>query len=154
MKKCAALAAVLVLCAGTAYAYENSYAGYSVKDGKPFYKLESKKTYAYTEMSSREVANEDAVQKTAANIVNYCTAEDMTQILGTDFSTAYFDAEWDKLAILERSELSLKTVPTPLLDLDKYAAYDHNGNVTIVSQVLKEKLAQLTPKGYDYFLFI
>jgi len=145
MKKCAALAAALVLCAGTAYAYENSYAGYSVKDGKPFYKLESKKAYAYTEMSSRDVASEDAVQKTAANIVNYYTAEDMTQILDADFSTAYFDAEWDKLAVLERSGLSLKTVPTPLLDLDKYAAYDHNGNVTIVSQVLKEKLAQLTP---------
>lgn len=145
MKKCAALAAALVLCAGTAYAYENSYAGYSVKDGKPFYKLESKKAYAYTEMNSREVAKEDAVQKTAANIVNYYTAEDMTQILGANFSTAYFDAEWDKLAVLERSELSLKTVPTPLLDLDKYAAYDHNGNVTIVSQVLKEKLAELVP---------
>lgn len=145
MKKGAALAAALVLCAGTAYAYENSYAGYSVKDGKPFYKLESKKAYAYTEMSSRDVASEDAVQKTAANIVNYYTAEDMTQILDADFSTAYFDAEWDKLAVLERSGLSLKTVPTPLLDLDKYAAYDHNGNVTIVSQVLKEKLAQLTP---------
>lgn len=146
MKKCAALAAVLVLCAGTAYAYENSYAGYSVKDGKPFYKLESKKTYAYTEMSSREVAKEDsAVKNSAANVVNYYTAEDMTQILGTDFSTAYFNAEWDKLAVLQRSELSLKTVPTPLLDLDKYAAYDHNGNVTIVSQILKEKLAELTP---------
>lgn len=145
MKKCAALAAVLVLCAGTAYAYENSYAGYSVKDGKPFYKLESKKAYAYTEMNSKDIAKEESVQKTAANIVNYYTADDMTQILGADFSTAYFDAEWDKLAVLERSELSLKTVPTPLLDLDKYAAYDHNGNVTIVSQVLKEKVAELVP---------
>lgn len=146
MKKYAALAAVLVLCAGNAYAYENSYAGYSVKDGKPFYKMESKKTYAYTEMNSKEVAkDETAAKKAAANIINYYTAEDMAQILGTDFSTAYFDAQWDKLAVLERSQLNLQTVPTPLLDLDKYAAYDHNGNVTIVSKVLKEKLAKLTP---------
>lgn len=54
MKKITALAAALVLCAAHASAYENSYAGYSVKDGQPYYKLEAKKVYAYTNISSKK----------------------------------------------------------------------------------------------------
>lgn len=146
MKKITALAAVLVLCAAHASAYENSYAGYRVKDGQPYYKLEAKKVYAYTDISSKKVyQNEEDLKNTAVNIVNYYTAEDMEQILGEKFSTAYFDAEYEKLALLERSQLNPKTVPTPLLELEKYAENDSNGNVTIQSKVLKEKLDQLTP---------
>ena len=146
MKKITVLAAVLVLCAAHASAYENSYAGYSVKDGQPYYKLEAKKVYAYTNISSKKVyQNEENLKNTAVNIVNYYTAEDMEQILGEKFSTAYFDAEYEKLALLGRSQLSLQTVPTPLLELEKYAEHDSNGNVTIQSKVLKEKLDQLTP---------
>lgn len=46
---------------------------------------------------------------------------------------------------MERSQLNPKTVPAPLLELEKYAEHDSNGNVTIQSKVLKEKLDQLTP---------
>lgn len=146
MKKITALAAVLVLCAAHASAYENSYAGYSVKDGQPYYKLEAKKVYAYTNISSKKAyQNEEDLKNTAVNIVNYYTAEDMEQILGEKFSTAYFDAEYEKLALLERSQLNPKTVPAPLLELDKYAEHDSNGNLTIQSKVLKEKLEKLTP---------
>lgn len=146
MKKITALAAVLVLYAAHASAYENSYAGYSVKDGQPYYKLEAKKVYAYTNISSKKAyQNEEDLKNTAVNIVNYYTAEDMEQILGEKFSTAYFDAEYEKLALLERSQLNPKTVPAPLLELDKYAEHDSNGNLTIQSKVLKEKLEKLTP---------
>ena len=146
MKKITALAAALVLCAAHVSAYENSYAGYSVKDGQPYYKLEAKKVYAYTNISSKKAyQNEEDLKNTAVNIVNYYTAEDMEQILGEKFSTAYFDAEYEKLALLERSQLNPKTVPAPLLELEKYAEHDSNGNVTIQSKVLKEKLDQLTP---------
>lgn len=146
MKKITALAAALILCAAHASAYENSYAGYSVKDGQPYYKLEAKKVYAYTNISSKKVyQDEDDLKNTAVNIVNYYTAEDMEQILGEKFSTAYFDAEYEKLALLERSQLNPKTVPAPLLELDKYAEHDSNGNLTIQSKVLKEKLEKLTP---------
>ena len=146
MKKITALAAALILCAAHASAYENSYAGYSVKDGQPYYKLEAKKVYAYTNISSKKVyQDEEDLKNTAVNIVNYYTAEDMEQILGEKFSTAYFDAEYEKLALLERAQLNPKTVPAPLLELDKYAEHDSNGNVTIQSKVLKEKLDQLTP---------
>lgn len=146
MKKITALAAALVLCAAHASAYENSYAGYSVKDGQPYYKLEAKKVYAYTNISSKKVyQDEEDLKNTAVNIVNYYTAEDMEQILGEKFSTAYFDAEYEKLALLERSQLNPKTVPAPLLELDKYAEHDSNGNLTIQSKVLKEKMEKLTP---------
>lgn len=146
MKKITALAAALVLCAAHVSAYENSYAGYSVKDGQPYYKLEAKKVYAYTNISSKKAyQNEEDLKNTAVNIVNYYTAEDMEQILGEKFSTAYFDAEYEKLALLERSQLNPKTVPAPLLELDKYAEHDSNGNLTIQSKVLKEKLEKLTP---------
>lgn len=146
MKKFTALAAALVFCVAHASAYENSYAGYSVKDGQPYYKLEAKKVYAYTNISSKKVyQNEEDLKNTAVNIVNYYTAEDMEQILGEKFSTAYFDAEYEKLALLERSQLNPKTVPAPLLELDKYAEHDSNGNLTIQSKVLKEKLEKLTP---------
>lgn len=148
MKKITALAAVLILCAAHASAYENSYAGYSVKDGQPYYKLEAKKVYAYTNISSKKVyQNEEDLKNTAVNIVNYYTAEDMEQILGEKFSTAYFDAEYEKLALLERSQLNPKTVPAPLLELDKYAEHDSNGNLTIQSKVLKEKLTPLIKTG-------
>lgn len=146
MNKSAILAAMLILASSSAYAYENSYAGYSLKDGQPYYKLEAKKVYAYTNISSKKAyQNEEDLKNTAVNIVNYYTAEDMEQILGEKFSTAYFDAEYEKLALLGRSQLSLQTVPTPLLELEKYAEHDSNGNVTIQSKVLKEKLDQLTP---------
>lgn len=148
MKKITALAAALVLCAAHASAYENSYAGYSVKDGQPYYKLEAKKVYAYTNISSKKAyQNEEDLKNTAVNIVNYYTAEDMEQILGEKFSTAYFDAEYEKLALLERSQLNPKTVPAPLLELDKYAEHDSNGNLTIQSKVLKEKLTPLIKTG-------
>lgn len=146
MNKSAILAAMLILASSSAYAYENSYAGYSVKDGQPYYKLEAKKVYAYTNISSKKVyQNEEDLKNTAVNIVNYYTAEDMEQILGEKFSTVYFDAEYEKLALLERSQLNPKTVPAPLLELDKYAEHDSNGNLTIQSKVLKEKLEKLTP---------
>ena len=69
MKKITVLAAVLVLCAAHASAYENSYAGYSVKDGQPYYKLEAKKVYAYTNISSKKVyQNEENLKNTGNNL--------------------------------------------------------------------------------------
>ena len=132
MKKSAILAAVLVLAASNAYAYENSYAGYSVKDGDPYVRMEMNKLYAFSSAQSSDIAK--IMQETSKetkkqdkdkslnfldkyqgiNSVNYYTAAEMKDIIGTDFSTAYFDAEYEKLALLERSQLNLNTVPTPL----------------------------------------
>ena len=161
MKKSAILAAVLVLTASSAYAYENSYAGYSVKDGDPYVRVETNKVYGYSvaqstdvakiakeaeKNSKKKVANTASLDKyRGANSINYYTAEEMKEIIGEDFSTAYFNAEYDKLALLERSELNLKTVPTPLLDLEKYNAFENKGNIVVQAQLLKEKLDKITP---------
>ena len=100
MNKSAILAAMLILASSSAYAYENSYAGYSVKDGQPYYKLEAKKVYAYTNISSKKAyQNEEDLKNTAVNIVNYYTAEDMEQILGEKFSTAYFAVSYTHLTL-------------------------------------------------------
>lgn len=160
MKKSAILAAVLVLAASNAYAYENSYAGYSVKDGDPYVRMETNKVYAFTKAQASDVAKmmKDAAKQTkkqssnmsvmdkyqGVNVVNYYTAAEMKEIIGTDFSTAYFDAEYEKLALLERSQLNLNTVPTLLLEMDKYNLLENEGNI-IVHQLLKEKFAKLTP---------
>ncbi len=165
MKKSAILAAVLVLAASSAHAYENSYAGYSVKDGDPYVRMETNKLYAFSSAQSSDIAK--IMQETAKetkkqdkdkslnfldkyqgiNSVNYYTAAEMKDIIGTDFSTAYFDAEYEKLALLERSQLNLNTVPTPLLDMDKYNLLENKGNINIIvqHQLLKEKFAKLTP---------
>lgn len=161
MKKSAALVAALVLCTSSAYAYENSYAGYSIKDGDPYVRVETNKVYGYSLAQSTDIAKmlKDAEKSTkakapksnflakyqGANAVNYYTAAEMKEIIGEDFSTAYFDAEYEKLALLERSQLNLKTVPTPLLDMDKYNAFENKGNLVVQNQVLKEKIAELTP---------
>lgn len=161
MKKSAALAAALLVCASSAYAYENSYAGYSIKDGDPYVRVETNKVYGYSLAQSTDIAKmlkeEEKNSKAkvpkanvlakycGANAVNYYTAAEMKEIIGEDFSTSYFDAEYEKLALLERSQLNLKTVPTPLLDMEKYNAFENKGNLVMQNQVLKEKITELTP---------
>ncbi len=161
MKKSAILAAVLILATSNAYAYENSYAGYSVKDGDPYVRVETNKVYGYSTAQSTDVLK---MQKEAlknakknkqniafldkyqgANSINYYTAEEMKTIIGEEFSTAYFNAEYDKLALLERSQLNLKTVPTPLLDINKYDVFENKGSVVIQNQFLKDDIAKITP---------
>ncbi|MBO5168370.1 MAG: hypothetical protein J6B49_04650 [Phascolarctobacterium sp.] len=48
------------------------------------------------------------------------STETATKICGEKFSTTYFDEQYEKLALLKRCELSLKTVPLPIWNLDKY----------------------------------
>lgn len=121
MKKTTALCAALcLLAASTALAYENPNAGYSVKDKNSFYKLESSKNYAFSDVSSKKVKNLDNEKQFSVHIVNYYTAEEMSERLGEAFSTAYFEREYEKLALLQRSQLDMRTVPSPLLDLEKY----------------------------------
>ena len=161
MKKSAILATLLVLATSSAYAYENSYAGYSVKDGDPYTRIETNKVYAFTKAQASDVAKmmKDAAKQTkkqtsnmsvmdkyqGVNVVNYYTAAEMKEIIGTDFSTAYFDAAYEKLALLERSQLNLNTVPTPLLDMHKFNLYENKGNIVPQNQLLKYDIDKITP---------
>jgi len=48
------------------------------------------------------------------------STETATKICGEKFSTTYFNEQYEKLALLKRCELRLKTVPLPIWNLDKY----------------------------------
>lgn len=54
------------------------------------------------------------------HFVNLVSNEVATKICGEKFSTSYFNEQYEKLALLKRCELSLKTVPLPIWNLDKY----------------------------------
>ncbi len=55
-----------------------------------------------------------------SHFVNVITTSKATEICGEKFSTNYFNEQYDKLALLKRCELSLKTVPLAIWNLDKY----------------------------------
>ena len=59
--------------------------------------------YAYDNDYTHKISNETA-----------------TKICGKKFSTTYFNEQYEKLALLKRCELSLKTVPLAIWNLDEY----------------------------------
>lgn len=150
MKKSAALAVALLLCTSSAFAYENSYAGYKIHEGSPFFKMESSRTFSFTNLNSKNICNQkfmDKHQASTTNIIKFYTADEMEQVTGEKFSTAYFDAEYEKLALLKRSELNLQTVPTPLLEAERYAAVDAAtaSDINLKSTVLKNAMEKVKP---------
>ena len=52
--------------------------------------------------------------------INHLSTDEVSKICGEKFSTTYFNDQYEKLALLKRCELSLKTVPLPIWNLDKY----------------------------------
>ena len=52
--------------------------------------------------------------------INHLSTDEASKICGEKFSTEYFNDQYEKLALLKRCELSLKTVPLPIWNLDKY----------------------------------
>lgn len=114
-RKTAALGALMMLLALPAQAYENPAAGFSIKDRSPQLTVQSIKSYSYA-------GDNFAVQNpvTIYSVYHY-TAGEVNKLTGCEFSTAMFDKTYDDLALLQRSELSLDTVPVPLLDLRRYA---------------------------------
>ncbi|MDO4921080.1 MAG: hypothetical protein Q4E64_04550 [Phascolarctobacterium sp.] len=146
MKKSAALAAVFLLCASQAWAYDNLQAGYSVQDKEPFYKMVSSKLYAYSSFGAASVDKLERMNQASVYLINYYTADEMESILGEKFSTAYFDKQYEQMALLQRSELDVRTVPSPLVDMERYAAHENKNNVVPLEQKLfKDQLQKLKP---------
>lgn len=52
--------------------------------------------------------------------ISVISNENASKICGKKFSTTYFNEQYEKLALLKRCELSLKTVPLAIWNLDKY----------------------------------
>ena len=81
----------------------------------------------------------------SVRIVNYYDTAEMSQILGVPYNDAYFAAEYDKLALLQRSKLDLRTVPSPLLDLKKYALAEGKENLFLQEDLIKQQLGNFEP---------
>ena len=145
MKKSAVVAIVLSMLTTQAWAYENLQAGYSVQDKNPYYKVESNKVYGFSNISATSLEKLEKMHKGSVHIVNYYTAEDMKEIIGEDFSTEYFNKQYDKLAVLQQSALNLNTVPMPLLQMDKYKAFQAKGNPVVEDGLLQEENSKLEP---------
>lgn len=147
MKKTVFLTAALLLCTATGFAYENPAAGYSVKDNAPLLKLESQKMYAFTDLPANSIAKLGDAQQGSMHIINYFSADEMSKSLEVNFSTAYFDAEYEKLALMQRSQIDMRTVPTPLLDRDKYgSAEEGRGNLLLQKELIKKELLNAKPR--------
>lgn len=143
MKKTAALALTLLLMTGSAYAYENAAAGYSVKTKNPLVTVEGQKFYGYTDIKSNNLDFLKAEDAMAMHIVNYFNADEMEKVVGEKFSTAYFDAQYEKLALLQRSELNIKTLPIPLMDFDKYGEAENSTNIVLENYYLKKMIGDV-----------
>ena len=143
MKKTAALALTLLLMTGSAYAYENAAAGYSVKTKNPLVTVEGQKFYGYTDIKSNNLDFLKAEDAMAMHIVNYFNADEMEKVVGEKFSTAYFDAQYEKLVLLQRSELNIKTLPIPLMDFDKYGETENSTNIVLENYYLKKMIGDV-----------
>lgn len=142
VKKTAALALTLLLMSSSAYAYENAAAGYSVKTKNPMVTVESQKFYGFTDVASNKIDNLDQ-DANAMHIVNYFNADEMEKIVGEKFSTEYFNKQYEKLALLQRSELNIKTLPIPLMDFDKYAVNENSTNIVLENYYLKKMIGDV-----------
>lgn len=143
VKKTAALALTLLLMASSAFAYENAVAGYSVKTKNPMVTVESQKFYGFTDVSSNSVVNLNDEDTIAMHIVNYFNADEMEKIVGEKFSTEYFNKQYEKLALLQRSELNIKTLPIPLMDFDKYSEAENSTNIVLENYYLKKMIGDI-----------
>lgn len=143
MKKSAALVLTLLMMTSSAYAYENAVAGFSIKTKNPMVTIESQKFYGFTDVASNEFSEIKYEDSIAMHVVNYFNVDDMEKIVGEKFSTAYFNKQYEKLALLQRSELNLKTLPIPLMDFEKYNIQGDATNIVLESYYLKKMVGDI-----------
>ncbi|MCD8199128.1 MAG: hypothetical protein LUD24_02950 [Phascolarctobacterium sp.] len=108
MKLLAFLAAAILLLPGPVSAYTDRYAGYSIKEDNSTVAITAKNFRGFIDTENNFYA------------VSSYDAKEVKEFIGENFSTKTFDREYEKLALMERSEISLKTVPLPLFDLNLY----------------------------------
>lgn len=139
MKK-SALAAALALCAltGSAAAYENTFAGYAVKEKKPAITLQGQQLFFFSDVS--DLKKLETEEDFNFHGVVCCSAEDMEKVIGEKFTTAYFDEQYAQLEALQQGGLSLKTIPLPLLDMEKYQNINGAQRAAVLQKQLGVKL--------------
>ena len=111
MRKSALICALLLAFCSTSYANDNTTKNLETAVVK------SVETSISNNTSSEVNATfpSEKVQQ-----ISVISNEDASKICGEKFSTNYFTEQYEKLALLKRCELSLKTVPLAIWDLDKY----------------------------------
>lgn len=122
--KQAILAAGLLLLSCNAYAYDNLADGYTIKGKAPAITINAENLYGYSNFTVKDGIS-------AAHFITSLDSAEAEQFLGEAFSSQYFTAQYEKLALLKRSELSLQTIPITLTDLDKYADDTALNSITI-----------------------
>ena len=111
MKKTAVICSLLLAFAGTALANDNT--SFNLHDNNINSVVVSDSDN--TSSNSQQAFTSEKVQESCT-----ITTENASKICGDKFSTTVFNEQDEKLALLKRCELSLKTVPLAIWDLDKY----------------------------------
>ena len=111
MKKTALICSLLLSFAGTALANDNTSSNLYDRNINSVVVFDSSNTSS----NSQQAFPSEKVQETCT-----ITTENASKICGEKFSTTYFNEQYEKLALLKRCELSLKTVPLAIWNLDKY----------------------------------
>ena len=111
MKKSALICALLLAFCSTSYANDNTTTNLETAFVKSVETSISNNT-------SSEVNTTFPSEKVQQ--ISVISNEDASKICGEKFSTTYFTEQYEKLALLKRCELSLKTVPLAIWNLDKY----------------------------------
>ncbi len=111
MKKSALICALLLTFVSTSYANDQVAVNLESNNAKSVETSISNNTSSETNIT---FPSEKAQQ------IGFITNDEASQICGEKFSTTYFNEQYEKLALLKRCELSLKTVPLSICNLDKY----------------------------------
>ena len=111
MKKIALICSLLLAFTSVSYANNNDIA--TIKDC-------SENSIAVsvsddTASESKYLVSNEKIQK-----ITLINNEEASKICGEKFSTTYFNEQYEKLALLKRCELNLRTIPLPIWNLDKY----------------------------------
>ena len=111
MRKSALICALILAFCGTTYANDNVPANLNAT-------TESSVETSISNNTSSEVNATFPSEKVQQ--ISFVTNDEASKICGEKFSTTYFNEQYEKLALLKRCELSLKTVPLAIWNLDKY----------------------------------
>lgn len=111
MKKSALIFALLLAFVSTSYANDKEPANLDANNENIVVTSISDNT----SFEAKQVFPQEKVQK-----ITFISNEEASKICGEKFSTTYFNEQYEKLALLKRCELNLRTVPLPIWNLDKY----------------------------------
>lgn len=140
MKKLLSLTAVMFLAANTAFAYKDTSKGFEIKVPAPTASIHTNNTYGYLENFDYDVHDlekpvQEQIKLTDAKFITVLTKEEAGNILKTDFSTAYFNEQYEKLQLLKRSDLSLATLPVPVAELSNYSLENNQINSISINEL-------------------